>query len=140
MLDRARLHELVDNLPEAAITLAQGALEHMQTWPPSEPPQVRAIKEARLERMRQSMRPGAFGGAHYRMGPGGRVEYGHQSHSHWESDAVVTETHRFHAGLELVIEERLRLDNRMRMLIYTHEITGPDGTKDTHEVSFRVPE
>ena len=97
-----------------------------------------------MERMRQSMRPGAMGGgvggAHYRMEPGGRVEYGHQSHSHWESNAVVTETHRLHAGHELVIEERLRLDSGMRMLIYTHEIAGPDGTKDTHEVSFRVPE
>jgi hypothetical protein len=36
MLDRARLHELVENLPEGAITLAQGALEHLQTWPLAE--------------------------------------------------------------------------------------------------------
>ena len=108
MSDRSRLHELVDTVPEAALAVAQGGLEHLQTWPPSEPPQVRAIREASRERMRQSMRPGTGGcgggGGSYRMGPGGRIEYGHQGHSYWEEDAVVVETHRFHAGHELVIE------------------------------------
>jgi hypothetical protein len=51
-----------------------------QTWPPQESPQARAIREASLERMRQSMRPGTIGGGggggSYRFGPGGRIEYG----------------------------------------------------------------
>jgi hypothetical protein len=38
------------------------------------------------------------------MGPGDRIEYGHHSHTHWEDDAVVLTTHRYHAGHEFVIE------------------------------------
>jgi len=91
MPDRSRLHELIDTLPEEAVALAQGSLEQLQAWPPREPPQVRAMREANMERMRQSMRrrTGGGGGAggSYRMGPGGRIEYGSQSHSHGEGDA-----------------------------------------------------
>jgi hypothetical protein len=141
MPDRSRLHELVDTLPEAALNVIQGALEHFQTWPPQEPRQVRAIREANRKRMQQSLRPGTGGGGGgggYQVGPGGRVEYGHQSHSHWEDDAVVIETHRFHAGHELVIEERLRLADRGTKLVYVHLVTGPDGMVARHEISFRV--
>jgi hypothetical protein len=141
MLDRSRLHELIDTLPEAAIALAQGSLEHLQTWPPQEPPQAREFREHQLERMRGLIRPGTGGGGggggSYRMGPGGRREYGHQSYSYWEDDAVVVVTHRFHAGHELLIEERLRLVDGTR-LTYSHKITGPDGTTDRREVAFSV--
>jgi len=141
MPDRSRLHELVDALPDAAIALAQGSLEHLQNWPPQEPPQAREIREEHLERLRRSIRPGTGGsgggGGGYRVGPGGRLEYGQQSHSHWEGDTVVVVTHRFHAGIELVIEERLRLANGAQ-LAYTHEITGPDGTTEQHEMAFSV--
>jgi len=142
MTDRARLHELVDTLPEAALNVAQGALEHWQTWPPQEAPQARAIREAHREKMRQAMRPGTAGGSggggSYNLGPGGRIEYGHQSHSHWDGDTVVIETHRFHAARELVIEERLRLADDGRKLVYIHSIIGPDGTTDRREISFGV--
>jgi hypothetical protein len=137
MPDRSRLHELVDTLPEAAIAMEEGGLEHLQMWPPSAPPQVRAINEAHMQRMRESMRPGTAGGGggggSYRMGPGGRIEHGHQSNSHWEGDAVVIESHRFHAGHELVIEERVRLVDGTQ-LAYSHEITGPDGSTERHEI------
>jgi hypothetical protein len=56
-------------------------------------------------------------GASCRMGPGGRIEYGRQSHSHWEDDTMVVITHTFHAGHELVVEERLRLDAGTNRLI-----------------------
>jgi hypothetical protein len=71
------------------------------------------------------------------MGPGGRREYGHQSYSYWEGDAVIVVTHRFHAGHELVIEERLRMVDGAQVA-YSHEITGPDGTTDRREVTFGV--
>jgi hypothetical protein len=68
---------------------------------------------------------GGGGGGSYRLGRGGTLEYGHQSHSHWEGDTVVVVTHRFHTGRELVIEERLRLVGEAQ-LSYTHQITGPN--------------
>ena len=81
MPDRTRLHELVDTLPEAALALAQGSLEHLQTWPPQEPLQAREFRDQQLERMRGSIRPGTGGGGSYQIGPGGRREYGHQARS-----------------------------------------------------------
>ena len=72
------------------------------------------------------------------MGPGGRIEYGSQSHSHWEGDAVVITTHRFHAGHELVIEERLRLVDDGASLMYIDTITGPDRTAGPREITFSV--
>jgi hypothetical protein len=71
------------------------------------------------------------------MGPRGRREYGLQSYSYWEDDAVVAVTHCFHAGHELVIEERLRMVDRTR-LTYSHKITGHDGTTDRREITFSV--
>jgi hypothetical protein len=140
MPDRSRLHELVDTLPEATIALAQGSLEQLHTWPPQEPPQVRELREQQLERMRGSIRPGTrdggSGGGSYRMGPGGRCEYGHQSHSYWEGGAVLVVTYRFHAGHKL-IEERLRMVEGTH-LAYCHSVTGPDGITDQREMTFSV--
>lgn len=142
MADRSRLHELIDTLPDAAVPVAQGALEHYQTWPPPESPRIAELREEHRQRMRGSMRPGmgggGGGGASYRMGPSGRVEYGHNSYSYWEDDSVVVVTHRFHAGHELVIEERLRLDGEAGRLFYAHEVIGPDGVREKREVGFRV--
>lgn len=144
MTDRSRLHELVDSLPDAALAVAQGALEHFQTWPPQPPAQVAAIKKANMDRIQRSMRPGTLGTGGrtggYRMGPGGRIEYGHHSSSHWEDDAVVVTTHRYHAGHELVIEERMRLVNNRGGLTYSHSVTGPDSTNDKREITFAVSE
>jgi hypothetical protein len=142
MPNRSRLHELVDSLPEAALAVAQGALEHYQTWPPQRPAQLDAIRKANIDRMRRSMRPGTVGGGggggSHLMGPSGRIEYGRHSHSHWEDDAVVVTTHRYHAGHELVIEERMRLVDDGARLTYSHSVTGPDATNDMREITFAV--
>jgi hypothetical protein len=142
MPNRFRLHELVDSLPEAALAVAQGALEHFQTWPPQQPAELAAIGKANMDRMRRSMRPGTLGTgggtSGYFMGPGGRIEYGHHSHSHWEDHAVVVTTHRYHAGHELVIEERIRLVDSGVRLTYSHSVTGPDATNDQREITFAV--
>jgi hypothetical protein len=68
----------------------------------------------------------------------GRIEYGGHSHTHWEHDTVVIVTHRFHAGHELVIEERMRLVDGGARLTYTHSVTGRDATNDAREITFTV--
>jgi hypothetical protein len=142
MPNRSRLHELNDSLPEAALAVAQGSLERFQTWPPKKPAQLAAIDKANEDRMQRSMRPGTLAsgsGTHgYDMGPGDRIEYGHHSHTHWEDDAVVLMAHRFHAGHELVIEERFRLVEDGRRLTYSHSVTGPDATNHKREITFAV--
>jgi hypothetical protein len=57
MPNRSRLHELVDSLPEAALAVAQGALERFQTWPPKKPAQLAAIDKANMDRMLRSTGP-----------------------------------------------------------------------------------
>ncbi len=47
-------------------------------------------------------------------------------------------THRFHAGHELVIEERLRLADGGAKLVYVHSITRPGGKADTRDIGFDV--
>ena len=144
MPDRRKLYELIDSLPDDALNVAQGALEQWQTWPPQEPPQAKAIREDWLERMRRGLRPGSGGGGGGggggSMGPDGGIEFGGYSHSHWDGDTVVIETHRFHAGHELVIEERLRSAHDGARLVYEHSVSGPGGTSDTREVAFDVRE
>jgi hypothetical protein len=63
MTDRSRLHELVDTLPDEAIALAQGSLEHLQTWPPQEPAQARELRDQHAERMRGQSGPAWEGAA-----------------------------------------------------------------------------
>jgi hypothetical protein len=141
MIDRLQLHQLVDTLPDAALEATVTFLQRLQTWPPEEPPQIRAIREANTERMGQSIRSGTgggIGGGAFTTERGGRIKHGHQSQSHWEGDAAVIVTHRFHAGHELVIEERLRLSQEGNQLEYLHAVTGPDGTEDRRSITFQV--
>jgi hypothetical protein len=143
MPDRSRLHELVDSLPEAALAVAQGALERFQTWPPKRPAQLAAIDKANMDRMLRSTGPMLASGSgtqSYDMGPGDRIEYGHHSRTHWEDDAVVLTTHRYHAGHELVIEERFRFVEDAGRLTYSHSVTGPDAINHKREITFAVRE
>ncbi|MBZ5586547.1 MAG: hypothetical protein LAQ30_31055 [Acidobacteriia bacterium] len=148
MPNRTRLHQLLDTLPEPALNMMQGALENFQSWPPvdwgKEPERFRELRESNRDRVRQSS-PGIGGGSGgfmdgYVPGPGGRVEYGSFRHSFWDGDSVVVETHRFHAGHELVIEERMRLTDGGTKLQYLHTVTGPDLTADRREMVFTVAE
>jgi hypothetical protein len=50
----------------------------------------------------------------------------------------VLTTHRYHAGHELVIEERFRLVEDGGRLAYTHSVTGPDETNHKREITFAV--
>jgi len=92
--------------------------------------------------MRRSIPPGTTGtgggGGGYFTGPGGRIEYGHRSHSHWEGDTFVVMTHRFYVAKEFVIEERVRPGDNGASLTYSHSVTGPDNTKKQREIRFVV--
>jgi hypothetical protein len=141
-MDRDELHRLVDTLPEGALEHAKRVLEHLQVWPPQQPPEVERIQQENLERMRRSMRPGTAGtcggGGSYTVGSGGKIENGAFSFSRTEDKTAVVETHRFHGGHEITIIERLRLAQDGKTLIYFHEITGPQGTTDRKEIRFDV--
>jgi hypothetical protein len=142
MIDRSRLHELIDSLPEAALAVAQGALENFQSWPPKRTPAQLSAQKGNMDRMRGSMRPGTLGdgggGGGYFTGPGGRIEYGHRSYSHWEGNTFVVTTHRFYAANEFVIEERMRSGDDGASITYSHSVTGPDNTKNQREIRFIV--
>ncbi len=142
MTDRSRLHELVDTLPESTVRLAQGSLEQFQVWPPPESERIRQMREAHGERMRRAMRPGmgggGGGGGNYMAGPGRRIEYGHQGFSFWEGDTSVNVTHRFFAGYEFVVEERMRFSADRSKVIYTRTVMGPGGETETHESTYDV--
>ncbi len=51
---------------------------------------------------------------------------------------MVVTTHRYHAGHELVIEERMRLVDGGGGLTYSHCVTGPDATNDNRQITFDV--
>jgi hypothetical protein len=110
---RNELHRLVDTLPEGALEAVRGTLEHFQTWTPQPPPEVERMNREHLERMRGSMRPGTSGtgggGGSYSMGKGGKIDSGSLGFTQWEDKTSVIETHRFHAGHEITITERLRM-------------------------------
>jgi len=72
------------------------------------------------------------------MGSGGEIEYGGFSFIRWEEKTAVVETHRFHAGHELTITERMRLADDSKALIYIHEIVGPKGKAERTEIRFDV--
>jgi hypothetical protein len=143
MQDRTSLHELIDSLPEEAVEAALRALRHFQKWPPEEPARLRELREEQRARMRQAMRPGMVGagggGGSYTSGPGGRIENGSSGFSFMEDGASVAITHRFFAGHEVVVEERLRLSDDGMVLVHTDTVRGPDGTTvGPRELAFRV--
>ena len=81
---------------------------------------------------------GGGGGGSYTLDSGGKIDSGAFAYSHIEDQTAVVETHRFHQGHELRITERLRLAEDGKALIYDHEVVGPKGQADRHEVSFDV--
>ena len=130
---RSDLHLLIDSLPEGALDAVRRMLEHFQTWPPQQPPEVermRQIEEQQKERMRRRlMRPGMSGG-----GGGGSFSlatgYGHSSHTHWEEDTVVHDSCHLFKGHEIAVTERVGFANDGKAIRYACEVKGPSGGLD----------
>jgi len=142
MIDRNELHRLVDTLPDEVLEPVQRVLERLQTWPPPTPPEVERIRQENLERMGHSIRQGRCGtsgeSGHYSFGADGKIEGGCFSQNYWEDKTEVSVAHRFHAGHELTITERLWLENDAKVLVYSQEILGPKGEAERRETRFMV--
>lgn len=146
MPNRESLHELIDTLPEAALESAERVLQNYQTWPPKPPIDVEKMRERVDHLLRRrgeelAARTGAgfvsarFGGRSFKADGDGRA-----SVCTSDGDTQVTlEIHIFR-GHRLEIEERLRLSEEKKLLVYTQEIKGPEGKTGRYEIAFEVTE
>jgi hypothetical protein len=140
-MNRADLHTLVDILPEGALENAKRMLEHLQIWPPQQPPELermRQIRQEQMERMRHSMRPGTTGGG----GGGGSFDpatgYGHSGYTRWEEKTAIHETHHLYKGHEIAVTERLWFTEDGTAIHYVHEARGPKGDPIQSETTFDI--
>jgi hypothetical protein len=137
-MGREELHTLIDTLPEGALEYAKRTLDHLQTWPPQPPPEIKRIQRQQREAMRQTAGPGfgiaGGGGGGYSLGDGGRIRNGDYSFGYPEDGAVVRETHHFHEGVEITITERMWLGENGKALIYNNAIVGPDGKRQMQDI------
>jgi hypothetical protein len=146
MPNRKSLHELIDTLPEAALDSTERVLQNYQTWPPKPPIDVEVMRKRVEERFKKrgeewAARTGA-GFATARTGSGSFKADGDgmASMSTSEGETLVTlEIHIFR-GYRLEIEERLRLSEDKKLLVYAQQIKGPKGKKGLYEIEFEVVE
>jgi hypothetical protein len=124
--DRAALHALIERLPDSFL------------------PQAAAMLNTMHGPVRHAVQPGFRGtasGGGFAIANAGAAMEGHRTWSRREEEgAVVVESHHSHAGHQIVVVERLRLDAGRHALVYTHEVSGPGGVKQTHTVEFPLSE
>jgi hypothetical protein len=146
MSNRITLHRLVDALPEAALEQAERVLTHYQTWPPKPPANVERMHEDVRKRFEENARHqasrtgrGVIGGfsAGGRFGPEGD---GVASMTGWEGESSVRVELRVFRSHSLEFEERLRLSDDKKSLIYSQKIKGPTGKEHTYQLEFNLPE
>jgi hypothetical protein len=144
MLSRESLRELVDTLPEGALESAERVLRNYQIWPPRPPIEVEEMRERVHELFRKNIEEqiartgrGVIGshvmGSHFK--PDGD---GSASMSTSEGQTLVTFELLIFRGHRLEIEERLRMSEDNKSLLYTQAITGPDGKVGRYEVAFEA--
>jgi hypothetical protein len=146
MPNRESLHELIDMLPEAALESAERVLQTYQTWPPKPPIDVEKMRKVVDELFRRRGEERAvptgtgFRGSHIGGGSLKPDGDGMASMTTSEGETLVTlEIHIFR-GHRLEIEERLRLSEDKKSLVYTQQIKGPKGKEGRHEIEFEVAE
>jgi hypothetical protein len=148
MPNRESLHKLIDTLPEAALESAERVLQNYQTWPPKPPIGVEKMHERVDELLRKR---GLESAAH--MGTGFiRADArsigesfdpdsdGMASMSTMDGPALVNFEIRIFCGHRLELEERLRLSEDKKSLVYTQQIKGPKGKEGRYEIEFEVAE
>ena len=146
MPNREALHKLVDTLPEAALESAERVLQNYQTWPPEPPIDVEKMRKRVDELFRSrgeewtARTGGGFVSARACTGGGSFKADGDgmASMSTSEGETLVTlEIHTFR-GHRLEIEERLRLSEDKKLLVYSQQINGPEGKRGRYEMEFEV--
>jgi len=146
MPNRESLHELIDTLPEAALESAERVLQNYQIWPPKPPIDVEKMRK-RVDELfsRRGQELAARTGAGFATARTGSGSFkadgdGMASMSTSEGETSVTlEIHIFR-GYRLEMEERLRLSEDKKLLVYTQQIKGPEGKKGRYEIEFEVAE
>jgi hypothetical protein len=146
MPNRESLHELIDALPEAALESAERVLQNYQTWPPKPPIDVENMRKRVDELFRKrgeewAARTGT-GLRSWHIGSGSFKPDGDGMASMRTSEgetSVTLEIHLFR-GHRLEIEERLRLSEDKKSLVYTQQIKGPEGKEGRYEIEFEVAE
>jgi hypothetical protein len=148
MATREELHKLIDSLPDGAVSQAGLGLELLQNWPERPSPeklqeQIRRVMAERWKERKGSALPnyalasiGAFGFAYGSKLPA--TLPGGNTFGYKDGDTYVLDTKLYHEGHLLKTTERLRLDRETNQLLYTFEVTGPDGQVERHEFSFSV--
>jgi hypothetical protein len=144
MPNRETLHELIDTLPDAALESAQRVLQNYQTWPPRPPINVEKMRK-RVDELfrRRGEERAALTGTRFvgsRVGSGRFTSDsdGMASMSTTEGQTLVTlEIHLFR-GHRLEIEERLRLSEDKKSLVYAQQIKGPGGKENRYEIEFEI--
>ena len=58
----------------------------------------------------------------------------------WEGETLVKVELRAFKGHKMELEERIRLSEDQRALLYSQKIKGPTGKEDSHEIRFDVIE
>jgi hypothetical protein len=144
MPNRESLHELIDTLPEAALESAERVLQTYQTWPPKPPIDVEEMRKRVDELFRErgkelAARTGTgFRNSHIGLGSFKPDGDGIASMSTSEGETLVTLEIHIIRGHRLEIEERLRLSEDKKSLVYSQQIKGPDGKEGSYEVAFEV--
>ncbi len=138
--DRESLRSLIDHLPEQAVKPAKQMLERFQTFPPVPPPRIAELQKEMHDKARAALKPGTgmIGGGTWVRDAQGGIREGTYSSSRFEDGSEVVETHRFRAGVEITLIERLRLSDDGKRLSYSQEISGP-GQSFEHTIDFEVP-
>ena len=144
MPGRESLRKLIDTLPEEALESAERVLRNYQFWPPKPPIEVEEMRERVHELFRknleeQNARTGRgvrgadfMGGSFKPDGDGGA------SMSTSEGQSSVTFEIRIFRSHRLEIEERLRMSEDNKSLLYTQAVKGPDGKVLYYELVFDV--
>ena len=146
MPHRNSLHNLVDTLPEEALESIERVLQHHQKWPPQPPIDVQKLRDQvrqrfakmREEHSRKTGRGvvGGFSGRGHVSSEGDAST----SMSGWEGDTHVEVEYRVFRGHELEIEERLRISDDQKSLLYSQSVKGPAGKTVSHQIEFDVTE
>lgn len=146
MSNRDTLHRLVDMLPELALERTERVLTNYQTWPPEPPADVQRMHEEVRKRFEGSAREHASktgrglitgfsaGGIFGPDGDGGASMTG------CEGETAVKVELRVFRGHSLEFEERLRLSDDKKSLVYSQKIKGPTGKEHSYQIEFQVPE